>query len=95
MANDIIVPVIHLNGDRAEALMDQLGAVWDCLENARAALRAAGPNGRNYYPSPGRLEQAIVQHTRRLMAIDALQDELKAEMDAICEQTTATPGVSL
>jgi hypothetical protein len=83
----VVAPIIHLNGDRAETLLDQLEAVYSALSDALAALRQAGPNGRNYYPEDGLLEKAIAQHQRRMRAITDMQEEIVAECDAINEQT--------
>jgi len=73
-------------GDRAETLMQRLEATWDTLEAAATLLRDCAPNGRNYYPDPGRMEQAEAQHRWRQNQIQNLCESLEAEIAAIQAQ---------
>lgn len=84
--DNLVLPFIHLNGDRAETLLDNLENVYLALNEAAAMLRQATPNARNYYPEPGRYELAVQQHERRMKAIRDLQDELEAECKGINER---------
>ena len=82
----VITPIIHLNGDRAETLIQRLEATWDMLDAAVTLLRDCAPNGRNYYPDPGRMEQAEQQYTRRQNQIGDVMESLEAEIAAIQAQ---------
>jgi hypothetical protein len=82
----IIAPCVHLNGTSKDALLDQLGAVYSALENARHMLQQAAPNGRDYYIGPHSLNDAIMQQRDRLLALDTVQRSVEAEMDLINAQ---------
>jgi hypothetical protein len=79
----LVVPFIHYNGTSANQLIENLLAVSHALNNAYAALKSAAPNGRDYYPEPGRMEKAIAQHTARMRYLDTLQESVSAEIEAI------------
>lgn len=79
----VITPIIHLNGDRKETLIRNLKTAYDALSAARKALRECAPNGRNYYPVPGRLQQAEAQHRARQEAVQAVMESLVAEVEGI------------
>ena len=81
--SDIITPIIHLNGDRKATLVNALETAYDALSAAERALCACAPNGRNYYPDPGRYEKAERQHVARLAHLAALLASLEGEMNAI------------
>jgi hypothetical protein len=76
----VIVPIVHLNGDRFATLMDQLTAAYDAVCAAEKALQGAAPNARNYYPVDGLFEQAVAQHRARQAHLVALRKSLAAEM---------------
>lgn len=80
---DVVSPIVHLNGTSAERLIEQLSDVYDAAEQLYAALKQAAPNGRDYYPEPGRLERAIAQHRQRMAAVQAIQASVEAEIAAI------------
>lgn len=80
---DVVTPIIHMNGDRAETLTSNLWHAWKALRAAQAALRECSPNGRNYYPEPGRFERALEQHKQRVMLLKDVADSLSAEVIAI------------
>lgn len=84
--SDVTFPVVHLNGTAKEDLIGNLSQVWDALEEARNKMKQAVPNGRDYYPAPGRLTEAMRQHRERLLAIDAIQNSIQSEIDAIEDQ---------
>jgi hypothetical protein len=81
----VIVPIVHLNGDRKETLMDQLASVYAALRDAEDVLRDAAPNARNYYLVEGLFEQAVTQHRARQVQLDAIIQSVDAEMIALNE----------
>lgn len=89
---ELVIPIVHLNGTSRESLIDNLSEVYNALEDVRGKLKQAAPNGRDYYPDPGRMDLAVAQHRRRLSAIDALQNEIEAEMEAISEAGSFCTG---
>jgi hypothetical protein len=82
----VVVPIVHLNGTSAKSLKDALDKTYDALTAVMDALREGGPNGRDYYLEPGKLDKAIAQQRRRMETVKALQDEIEAEMVGIDEQ---------
>lgn len=82
---DLILPVVHLNGTSREALVEQRTDVARKLREALEAMCQACPNGRDYYPDPGRLQKAQVQHERRVGIVRGLLEEVMAEAEAIMD----------
>ena len=80
---EIILPVIHLNGDRATTLLTRLESAVTAVAAALDALQATAPNGRNYYLVPGRLELATQQHTARKEHLQHVFQSLTAEIRGI------------
>lgn len=70
MATQLIAPIIHLNGDRPETLLTAVMTAYQALRRAQEALTACAPNARNYYPEPGRFEQARAHTTTVQMSIN-------------------------
>lgn len=61
-----IKPTIHLNGTSPKELLELYRNAYRAVNAADAALDAAGPNGRDYYPhGPGVISQAIDEHYAR------------------------------
>lgn len=83
MANELVIPVIHDNGTSREELKQLRMAAYCAIDQAVDVLCKMGPNGRDYYPAPGRMEQAQAQHRRRLKVLADLMAELEAELNAI------------
>lgn len=77
---DIVIPVIHPNGDRKETLVLQLRDAYVALRGAQLALQQTRPNPRNYYPVAGRWEQAHAQYEARYAAIEGVIRSLVAEV---------------
>lgn len=84
---ELIVPIVHLNGTSADELKEQLQFAYSSLWDAVEALKRSAPNGRDYYPQPGLLEKAELQHRRRIMTLHSMQQELEDQMDGIDAQT--------
>jgi hypothetical protein len=84
---NIVTPIIHLNGDRRETLLDNLERAFRAVRAAMDALRQCAPNGRNYYPEPGRLQRAERQHRERQEHLQAVYQSLEAEAIQIDDET--------
>lgn len=82
---DIVTPIIHLNGTSKERLFEARECVYHALCNLYALMAEIAPNGRDYYPEPGRMERAIEQHQRRSKVIADLQAEIGEEMEMILD----------
>lgn len=80
---DVVIPCIHLNGDRKATLVGNLEAAYDAVRAAEEALRECSPNARNYYPDPGRMELALTQHRARQEHLHAVLASLEAEVIGI------------
>ena len=80
---DIVTPIIHMNGTSKRALIDQLCTAYRAVQDAMDALRQASPNGRDFYPEPGRLQKAEAQHRARQERLQAVLESLEAEAEAI------------
>lgn len=84
------VPTIHLNGTSEKELMAQLSNALDALEGAMTALRAANPNGRDYYPQGSEaIVEAGRQHSARVAKIKSVYDELELIGEAIVQREAA------
>ena len=84
---DVITPIIHLNDDRRETLLEQLKRACLAVGDAMEALRQCAPNGRNYYPEPGRMQRAEAQHQTRMEHLLAVYTSLEAEAIQIDEES--------
>lgn len=83
MKHSITTPIIHLNGTPKQMLLDQLNNAYRKIDEAIYALRRAAPNGRDYYPEPGRMDWAVEQHDRRMRALCDLLSEIECEIQMI------------
>jgi hypothetical protein len=84
----IVAPIVHLNGTSKEELLRLRSDAYDALNVAFGVLKKAAPNGRDYYPCPGLMMDAIDQHTSRLMAILVVMKSIETEMQLIEEGRT-------
>lgn len=79
----MMTPTIHLNGTSREELQAQLANALDAGETFRAALQAAAPNGRDYYPQGnGAICRAQCEHFARLERITTTLRELEQIVEA-------------
>jgi hypothetical protein len=76
----VVVPIVHRNGTSRESLIEQRASFYRALQEAEKTLQGMAPNGRDYYPEPGRMEKARAQHDRRRAVLGALRDEIEAEI---------------
>ena len=77
---EVVIPFIHLNGDRAETLIDNLSAVYDALIVVDRALCQCRPNGRNAYPVDGLIQKLESQHAYRKSLVRALRESVEEEV---------------
>ena len=84
----LAVPYVHLNGDRAETLLDRIEAAYGAVSTALDTLRECRPNGRNAYPVDGLMEKLEAQHQARQEHLQAVLDSLEAEATALNERPT-------
>jgi hypothetical protein len=80
---EIVLPIIHMNGTSAKSLIEERNMAYNALQEAYGFLKHMAPNGRDYYPEPGRMEKATAQHLRRLSVIHDLMNELEFEIAEI------------
>ena len=82
----IVTPIIHMNGDRKQTLMDNIENAYMAVREAMKKLRECAPNGRNYYLVPGRMQLAEAQHRERQENLNAVYKSLEAEAIAIQDE---------
>ena len=85
MKIDVAIPCVHLNGDRAEVLIDRLEKAWYAVEGAKYVMRECAPNGRDAYPVDGLMQRLEAQHRQRQECLQAVLDSLAAEIQGIQE----------
>jgi hypothetical protein len=87
MATEPLFPTVHLNGSSRNVLIDQLHTAHQRLYEAIAALRHAGPHGRDYYVQ-GRhtISQLLAEHADRLQRLERVQDELGTILTHVIDQ---------
>lgn len=79
----LIQPCININGQRADVhVADRLRA-REAVGELFAALAALRPHGRDYPGLPERYNADLAEHTRRLLALNALEDALFNEALAL------------
>jgi hypothetical protein len=77
MTNLLITPTIHMNGTSRAALVEQYVTALDAVDAAIAALMAATPNGRDYYPQGVEaITTALVEHQARIDRLATTRGEL-------------------
>ena len=81
--NTIVTPIIHPNGDSAEVLLTNLKEAFRAVRAAIEAVYSCAPNGRNYYPEPGRFKRALVQNDERLAKLLAVKQSIRDEAIAL------------
>lgn len=76
MSDDIVIPLVNLNGTSREALVQQQIKVLGCLTALSVALGEASPHGRDYQPDPSRFPEAVNQHAARVRDVNRMIDEV-------------------
>jgi hypothetical protein len=83
-------PTIHLNGTNGHVLLEQTTDVMNKVTVALNALRAAAPNGRDYYTQgPGAIDAATAEHNARVDKLLDVLRELNEIALSICDQNDA------
>jgi hypothetical protein len=77
-AEELIAPIVHLNGTSKASLLEGYSEILDALRKAETALYSNGPNGRDYYLKPGLFEKAVAQHRSRIEAIGRVHRDIEA-----------------
>ena len=82
----IIIPAVHSNGTSREDLVAQAWGVSQAAKALVEALRAAMPNGRDYYPLGGdAAEDARDAWMARIVAADNIRSDFSSLARAIKE----------
>lgn len=81
----VICPIVHLNGTSRQQLEDQIDDVYEACHVLLKALKNAAPNGRDYYPQPGLMDQAVAQHNRRMKVVTDLLKEVTEQQVAMLD----------
>ena len=85
--NDIVAPVVNLNGTSKNELLAQVFVACDAVQNARMALGQMTPNGRDYQTAPaGSFDKATARHIARVKALETMLHDLEAISLKIDEQ---------
>ena len=75
----LTLPTVHLNGTSRTDLFNAISVALDALAEARVALQATAPNGRDYYPQGEMaIRQATAEHVARLRMLETVYAELYA-----------------
>lgn len=82
---EIVCPIVHLNGTSREELIELRTEFVHALREAMLKLEAMSPNGRDYYLEPGRFDKARTQHVRRQKMLGDLKAEIAAEVDRLLD----------
>jgi len=81
MTEELILPIVHVNGTSKEQLLADRYEFLDALLKAGEKIGKIAPNGRDYYPGgPELLDQAEEQFKRRRALLRGLADEIEAEI---------------
>ena len=72
-----IAPLVHINGTDRDTLIAGYKAARNAIMDANFLLRAAGPNGRDYYTlGPEAWNTAVFEHAMRLQQIEDIARDL-------------------
>ena len=83
----LVTPTVHMNGTGAQELIDLNVTAMDAVEKAIEAVAKAAPHGRDYYVSTKfTYQDALEEHTSRLLALNIIKDELLGIALAVQEQ---------
>ena len=77
----IVCPIVHLNGTSKEELVNLRREFAHALRLAETKLAEMAPSGRDYYPKPGLMTDAVTQHNRRMDMLKKLYDEIVFEVE--------------
>lgn len=83
MKEEIVCPIVHLNGTSEEELIELRSNFLQKLREAREALSEMSPNGRDYYPVDGLFQKAMEQHRKRDAVLEQLMSDIREETSKI------------
>jgi hypothetical protein len=84
MSQEIMVPMVHLNGTSKKELVSQYDNAIQALETALDVVLKSAPNGRDYYPKGlNAYEVAREQHYERISRINDVINELTSIVEEI------------
>jgi hypothetical protein len=84
MSQEIMIPMVHLNGTSKKELVSQYDNAIQALETALDVVLKSAPNGRDYYPKgPDAYEIARKQHYSRTAKINQVINELTSIVEEI------------
>lgn len=86
---ELAKPMINLNGSSAQDLLDQLTDAVLAVSAAYDAVANTAPHGRDYQLNQDDYQIARVQHEARLVALQAINEELEAIAENVSEQQEA------
>lgn len=87
MAQNIEIPVVHLNGTSVNALIEQYIDVGQAISAAIEALESNGPHSRDYYVrGPEAWKRASDQHTLCVNKLCQVKQEIEAMILGIDSQ---------
>lgn len=79
-------PTVHLNGTSRRYLLETHQRAFGALGEALEAIKAAAPNGRDFYPQGERaIVDAIEQHRDRLLRIQTVMNEVATLLEHIAD----------
>lgn len=83
----MIAPTVHMNGTSADDLIAGYRYAMEAVDAAIDAVKATGPNGRDYYvQGPAALEQAQDEHRERIARLGVVYQELLNLAIAVMDQ---------
>ena len=72
----LLTPTVHFNGTSKDELLTQLEAVVNALDAALAAMSAAAPNGRDFYPQgPAAIIEAETAFAERVRVLEQMRTD--------------------
>lgn len=87
-------PLLHLNGTSARMLRDGYETAARAVATAADALAAVEFNARDYYPEPGRWDEAQKRRQLAFVALDRVAKDIDEALASIARQERAckAPG---
>lgn len=79
VTNAIQLPLVHLNGTSAKALVESYELAGQAVARAIECLQDAAPNARDYYAlGPDAWKRAMQEHAARVDKLSAVYEDLRA-----------------
>ena len=83
--NQVVFPIVHLNGTSRKELMGQLERALTTLRSAEQALAEAAPHARDYYlyADKNAIKYAQQNHQKRVDRLQSVRSELQDIWESI------------